>query len=245
MADCNDIDPDLEFAHLNLQQYTQRVIQRVMQKIVDNGEDLNDHFSEKGFKVSNPLYQSPEHLANTSATDRLAYYGALARLTDLFAEAGILETAYDMRQLMDDPALAASISKSLALIKYSDALYGERFWKNKWARQARGTVIFVHPTTKVVSVLSYKLQRGAEVVTGQQKKAGIEETENIIGGVTSIFDDEQQATIDALLEEKAIETFATSKGDGSLSVWTVYTGFAQTVELRHPGLRFGSRQVDP
>jgi arginine repressor len=217
-------NPELEFAHLDLQEY--------VQMLVDSGKNLdeiNDHFGLTGFKISNSLYQSPEALTRVTVAERLAYYGALARLTKLFAEVGIMDHEFGISELMDDDALAASISKSLMLIKYIDALYGERFWKNKWARQARGTVLFIHPITKKVHVLSYKLQRGAEVVTGQQKKAGIEETENIIGGNTGIFDDEQQATMDALIGEKAFETYATSKGDGSLCVWTLYTDFAKLV----------------
>jgi hypothetical protein len=221
-ADAADagVDLDLRFSHLNLREY--------VQMLVDSGADINEHFGIIGFKVSNPLFQKPESLGSLPTSERLRYYGALARLTELFVENGVMERAYTIRELMDDPELAASISKSLMLVKYIDALYGPRFWKNKWARQARGTVLFVHPITKVVSVLSYKLQRGAEVVTGQQKKSGVEETENWSGD-NSIFDAEQVATIEALLDEKPIETFATSKGDGSLCIFSVFAGAAKIV----------------
>lgn len=176
-------------------------------------ERFVDSMGQVGFKVNHPL-------ASASPTD-------LAKLCKLWADATICDP-YTAAQIEADPTLYNSLSQSLFLVKYIDALHGPRFWQNKWARQARGTALFRNPMSGKVSVLSYKLQRGAEVLTGKQKKGGIESTENWTGD-NSIFDDDQIKVIDALMNEKALRTYATSKGDGSLCVFTLFMGQSKAV----------------
>lgn len=173
-----------------------------------------------GFKVTHPLHKK-------EMTDD--YARRMSMLTVSWARAGIIEREYSVDELKSDAGLCESIAQSLFLVKYVDGLNGPHFWQNKWARESRGTVLFRHPITREIIVLSYKLQRGAEVLTGKQKKDGVDETENYNEKSADFFDDDQKKVIHALMNEKALKTYATSKCDGMLVVFTTYTGFAKII----------------
>ena len=182
--------------------------------------DFIENLRWMGFKVTHPLHKK-------EMTDD--YARQMSKLTASWARAGIIERAYSIDELKSDARLCESIARSLFLVKYVDGLNGPRFWQNKWARESRGTVLFRHPITHEITVLSYKLQRGAEVLTGKQKKDGVDETENYNEKSADFFDNDQKKVIHALMNEKALKTFATSKCDGMLVVFTTYTGFAKIV----------------
>lgn len=217
MEEKKEVNPDLVDCDLNLAQY--------VEKHWDS--NFSDTMGKQGFFCKNPI-QLFESKIDTLKNGGDTYFKLLSNFTVLATEKGVMDQTYTASELRNDRKLVESVASCLMTIKYQENSFGERMWRNKWARQARGTILFRHPTTGKVTVLCYKLQRGAEVVTNSQKKSGIEETENWKGN-TEIFDDEQRATIDALLNDKAFETYATSKGDGSLCVFTVYTGFAKDV----------------
>lgn len=120
---------------------------------------------------------------------------------------------------------------SIVTLKYLDHCHGERFWQNKWAIEMRGTVLFVNPETFVPCVLSFKLNRGAEVLTNMVIAKKIE-TQDIIGSKSDILDIEQQDTCNRICSNSDMDAFLTSKGDGSLMVINVY--IANSLHIMKP-----------
>ena len=122
---------------------------------------------------------------------------------------------------------------SIAVVKYMDGRNGNAMWRNRWAKQARGVVLFVNPDiTSDVRVLSYKLPRGAEVKTFLHGKWGVEETQDFAGDAYSHLDDWTIRTCDRLLHGGCIKGHLSFKGDGSLFTLTLARGKA--AELWRP-----------
>jgi Ni2+-binding GTPase involved in maturation of urease and hydrogenase len=110
-------------------------------------------------------------------------------------------------------------SDRMVMIKY---LEHNRLWSEKWNRDARGAVLYLNDNGLIVP-LKWALQRGAEVLTGQQCKAGIV-TQDCDGKDNSQFDLSQQDTIKRLSSKSSIEGVASSKVDGSLFLATCFFG---------------------
>ena len=114
------------------------------------------------------------------------------------------------------------LKTSFVILKYKE-MPGPHYWKNMWAKQCRGTVLFVNPETSEVTCLNYKLPRGAEVMSSYQQKSGITETQDIDESF-SILDDDQIDTCERLVRNEPICGHLSSKGDGSLMTVTLYQG---------------------
>jgi len=166
---------------------------------------------------------------------------------DLY-EASVTSTWYTPEQFYQNGELREKFACSVVLLKYFEQ-FGPRFWKNKWAKEMRGIVLFVNPETSDVRVLSYKLPRGAEVLTGVHTSSGINDTQdiqeedkkdlkdskndskNVSERITKLLDPEQVDTTERLVANQPIKAYLTSKGDGSLLVINCYTGIAKNIML--------------
>lgn len=146
----------------------------------------------------------------------------LATLSIAWVTTGTTKIVRTFDDFMSDAKLYEAYVNSLVIIKYFES-YGARFWQNTWAKEMRGSVLFVNPETLEVKVLSFKLPRGAEVITGMIKKSGID-TQDLRQGKVSILDVEQQDTCERICSGKPIIMDLTSKGDGSLLVINMYSG---------------------
>lgn len=110
------------------------------------------------------------------------------------------------------------VAGTLFLISYRDGLCFE--WSERWCRECRGVVIWMDGDQ--ARVMSRKLQRGAEVLTGTHLRQGVEETQELGAKRHHRFDQCQKYTMDALREENEIHGFLTSKVDGSLLAVNMY-----------------------
>ena len=107
--------------------------------------------------------------------------------------------------------------ESVILIKYLDHC---RYWRAKWARQCRGTAFMLGKNKKWTCIKSL-LQRGCEILTRFHEDDQITTSQDYNLRDTSHLDDEQQDTIDKMLNNKPIDGLLSSKVDGSLLGITV------------------------
>jgi hypothetical protein len=108
-------------------------------------------------------------------------------------------------------------------IKYLDGI--NRNW-NVWGREARGCTLFLCDDGKW-RIIKMLLQRGAEVLTGQQKARGFTSTENVdlkVDGKALHLSSDQRALMEDLLNDRIVNLMATSKKDGSMLVICQWTG---------------------
>lgn len=98
-------------------------------------------------------------------------------------------------------------------IKYIDGI--NFLWRPIWARQCRGVVLYL-TDDGVWIILKFLLQRGAEILTGQLKKAGVTETQDYTDSRLSNFADIQQDTMNRLMNRVEVEGKLSTKVDGSL-----------------------------
>jgi hypothetical protein len=130
--------------------------------------------------------------------------------------------AHAPHELRDD----AEFKDVLFHLKY---LEHNKIW-TPWARGARGTGMMKmrNGHMKMIKML---LQRGAEVLTGQQVKRGFTETENtsVADSSASYLSQELQELIDDLLHNRAVDLVASFKKDGSLLSFARYTGETATI----------------
>jgi hypothetical protein len=157
------------------------------------------------------------------------YCELLSNLSNEWKNNGIVSRSYSLNEFNDDALLREAYSQSIVTLKYFEQ-NGARFWQNVWAKEIRGTVLFINPETLKVDIMSFKLPRGAEAVTGMVKKKGLD-TQDVISSKITILDDEQKDTCDRLCTGKDIRMHLTSKIDGSLCVINVYTGNAISIML--------------
>lgn len=150
----------------------------------------------------------------------------LSKLSILWHRSRICKNYYLDGKFMRDPQLRSRYEFSLVTLKYFEQ-WGARFWQNKWAKEMRGTLVFINPDSTpdkvLIKVMAFKLPRGAEVMTGMHKSSGINETQDIKDKVT-IFDKEQIHTCECLATKSPINLYLTSKGDGSLLAITLFSG---------------------
>lgn len=162
-----------------------------------------------------------------STSEKNEYCSLLSKLSSEWAKSGIISIAHSANEFETQQSLRESYAQSVVTLKYFD-LNGARFWRNCWAKETRGTVLFINPESLDVKILSFKLPRGAEVSTGMTIKKGIE-TQDVKHNKTSILDDEQKDTCAKLCKNMPIRLHLTSKADGSLFVINTYTGSALSI----------------
>ena len=148
----------------------------------------------------------------------------LADLSSRWYRAGVIDREFTPEQLIADEKLRDTMLKSIVTIKYTEG-HGAHYWHNKWAVEARGVVLFINPVTDDVKVLSFKLPRGPEVLTGMVQKNGLE-TQDLVHGRTKILSVESQDTCERLCNTKDLQMHLSFKADGSLCVINCYTGDA-------------------
>ena len=108
---------------------------------------------------------------------------------------------------------------AIAVVRYIDGKNGSSMWRHRWAKQARGTVLFAHPEDlSDVRVLSYKLPRGAEVKSFLHTKWGVEETQDFVGDAYSHLDDWTIKTCDRLMRGGSIRGHLSFKGAAGVSL---------------------------
>jgi hypothetical protein len=169
------------------------------------------HFLELGFIHTNyiglQLKQSNEHFIQ------------LSNLSESWKMNNIIKKSYSAHEFCNDKDLFDKFTSSIVVLKYQEK-FGARYWKNKWAKEMRGTILFVNPESNFVRIISFKLPRGAEVVSGMIKRTGLN-TQDVNEHNIDILDDEQQETCRLLCEDCDFENIKidmTAKGDGSLLV---------------------------
>lgn len=166
--------------------------------------------------------------SSMTASEQLDFCSKLEKLSLSWHTVDYIKTPRTAAEFMQDPGLRESYSNAIVIVKYYEQ-YGARFWQNKWAKEMRGTIIFVNPETLAVTCAT-KLERGAEAVTGMVSKMNLE-TQDVKPGKIKILDEEQKDTCIRLCAGKPIDMHLTSKGDGSLLVITSYTGMFMKIML--------------
>jgi hypothetical protein len=165
---------------------------------------------------------------DTSMTpdEQKVFCANLETLSIKWKEIGYVTRSHTTSEFESDSELRDSWINSIVIVKYFEQ-YGARFWQNKWAKEMRGSVLFVNPETSEIKC-QLKLERGAEVVTGMVSKMGLE-TQDVKPGRIKILDPEQQDTCTKLCSGQDISMHLTSKGDGSLLLITSYSGMMKDV----------------
>ena len=175
-------------------------------------------YLEKGWNKSLP----PE--------DQREFLTKLSKLSEEWKVAGIIDRSFTVDELISDATIRDRMVKSICLYKYNDAVHGARAWQNDWAPEMRGSVLFINPVTGAVKILSYKLPRGPEVLTGLVTKNNLE-TQDVKNGRTKILGDENRDTCERLCTNQEINMHLSFKADGSLCVLNCYTGSALQIML--------------
>ncbi|CAK9105730.1 unnamed protein product [Durusdinium trenchii] len=174
--------------------------------------ELKQWFTEAGFLLSFPLSPKNQTTAEETLLSEQQRKENLVALSQRFREIGVITGSYE---LLDIEANLEKWECCVCLLRYQDR-WGNRYWRNKWAKQARGTVLFINPEDQSdVRCISYKLERGAEVSTRQHREEGIDETQDLKEGRVAIFDDDTIHTCVTLAKGGAITGHLSSKGDGS------------------------------
>lgn len=192
---------------------------------------MTNVFLEKSFKNEDSEQELLEHCEK------------LSLLSKEWNESGIINEFFETDQLTSNEVERFEMSQYVVTLKYFEQ-YGARFWKNVWAKEMRGTNLFTNYKTGDVRLLSYKLPRGAEVVTGMVTKSSFD-TQDVKHGKIKILDDEQIDTCVRLncdlenSDRSSIRLHLTSKADGSLLIVNVYTN--EALKIMVPLVRyFGS-----
>ncbi len=206
----DDTGLDMSLVHMNITELYALLLTRF------NGDksQVRTWFHEAGFKCNFSLWNrdseiSDEYKANMKTWAKVLHDRGIIKSSDV--DITTLETSF-------------------VVIRYHE-LHGNRFWRYRWAKQCRGIVLFVNPITGEVTNMSYKLPRGAEVMTGMHKASGIDDTQDVKNGSVKILDDEQIDTCVRLIENRTINGCLSSKGDGSLFSATLHSGKALDVML--------------
>lgn len=207
----------------------------LMNKFNNNQTMIREYLSSLGFTMSS-------YLMTKNAEKMNALYVKFAKLSNEWYENGIITsnvTVEDFKNNVNN--CMQHYMHSIVMFKYLDHCQGERFWQNKWATEMRGTVMFVNPETFVPVVLSFKLNRGAEVLTRMTIDKKIE-TQDVVGSANDILDDEQRDTCQRICDNMPMDAFLTSKGDGSLLIINIYSG--NSMKIMYPIVsHFGSEYV--
>lgn len=159
-----------------------------------------------------------------SDEERISFCQKLESLSNLWKSNNIVKNNHSSEEFLSNATLREAYSNSIVTLKYVEQ-FGARFWHNVWAKEMRGTVLFVHPETNEVKCISYKLERGAEVMTKMTKM----DTSDIKQRNFDILDQEQQDTCKRLVLGETINIHLTSKADGSLLIINSFIGSAAKI----------------
>ena len=170
--------------------------------------------------------------------DDATFCAQLSQLSITWKDLGVIITSYSASEISSNSQIYEKLRHSIVILKYIDGLQGACFWQNVWAKEMRGTVLFISPNNASVKVLSFKLPRGAEVLTGMVTKNNLE-TQDIKSNKIDMLDEEQRDTCLQLCNGNPINMHLTSKGDGSLMIVNVYTGLALKI-MQPIVMTFGS-----
>lgn len=189
----------------------------LLHKFSGDRNQISDHLRTLGF-----MHNGFFNLDKCSETNDLTNLCIkLVKLSECWKATNYITNSHTIEEFLCDATLREAYRNSIVVVKYIEQ-YGARFWKNKWAREMRGTILFVNPETRKVKS-AIKLCRGTEALTMMVNNIDIE-TQDIKSEKSSILDDEQKDTCKRLCENKPIDIYLTSKGDGSLLVITAYMG---------------------
>ena len=175
-------------------------------------------YLEKSWNKSLPPEEQREFLTKVS------------KLSEAWKAAGIIDRSFTVDELVSDASIRDRILKSVCLYKYNDAVHGAQAWQNDWAPEMRGTVLFINPVSGDIKILSYKLPRGPEVLTGMTTNNNLE-TQDVRNGRITILGAENQDTCERLCTNQEINMHLSFKADGSLCVMNCYTGSALQIML--------------
>ncbi|CAE7642649.1 FEN1, partial [Symbiodinium microadriaticum] len=193
-------------------------------------EKLKEWYKSEGFLCGYPLLPGRKEPMSEedAAASFLEVFGPLA--TRWAAIGLVSEASATSSQIL---ANRDRWGAALVVIRYMDGKNGNCMWRNRWAKQARGTVLFANPEDiSDVRVLNFKLPRGAEVKTFLHTERGVSETQDFVGNAYNHLDDWTIKTCDCLRMGGKIRGHLSFKGDGSLMTFTLVTGSA--AELWQP-----------
>lgn len=178
-----------------------------------------DHLYAQLDMITEPMTRIVEVKINTDDMDIIQYFNHMYK-THGFDTACSMIT--EQRYMVHPPSQfrGTELEKEFVRIVY---LESNRDWRKKWARQARGVILYKTDEDLWIPV-KYHLQRGAESLTGMHVRHGVSETQDMTIKGIDIFDDIQQDTMNKLLTETPISASLSFKVDGSLLGVTVYRG---------------------
>jgi len=190
---------------------------------------VKEWYKSEGFSCGYPLL--PRHKQQLSEEEAAArFLEVFGPLAAHWAAIGLVSEAFatSSQILANRDRWGAAV----AVIRYHDGQNGNCMWRNRWAKQARGTVLFANPEDmRDVRVLSFKLPRGAEVKTFLHTERGVAETQDFVGNAYDHLDDWTIKTCDCLRMGGKIRGHLSFKGDGSLMTFTLATGRAAQLWL--------------
>lgn len=100
-----------------------------------------------------------------------------------------------------------------------------QLWIPPWAREGRGTILFLSKQSNRWEILKYNFPRGAEVLTQIHTDAGVNCTDDVSTTNFQMFDKNQQDFMNRLLNPAAtLNAVASNKVDGMLLCISLYTG---------------------
>uniref|UniRef100_A0A7S3Z8R0 SAP domain-containing protein n=1 Tax=Lotharella globosa TaxID=91324 RepID=A0A7S3Z8R0_9EUKA len=201
------IDPHLQ--NLNVVEHYATILSQYK----NDPAKVAEHFDKISFRVIYPFRLEDNKQAEKK------HWGNLRMLATGLNQRGILKKPIGLKDSdFADKQLRDRFESCFVVLRYKER-HGARFWQNKWAKEMRGTVVFVHPETSKVSILGFKLPRGAEMSDIRKAKK------------RDIYDQEQVDTLDRVTKGKPIKLHLSSKADGCLLVISAYEGKAKDIML--------------
>lgn len=163
-----------------------------------------------------------------------SFIHSISAMAKILFDLKVISKTYTFDDLKNDRIMLDRFINMIVILKYQDGKNGPQFWKNTWALQIRGTCLFIHPETLVVSVLSYKLPRGAEMLSRDASSSGKNIKSQDFDGDESIFDAEQidtQTKLTSASDDTPFDGYLTSKVDGMLAMISCFKGMLKNVMI--------------
>lgn len=160
-------------------------------------------------------------------------FNKLANMSEYWFNKKIVTKKYSVSDFEENKDLCTTrYSTSIVMLRYMEPFNGHIFWKNLWAREMRGTVLFIHPETLNIMVLSYKLPRGSNLSYDGLDLDKLKNHKDFYNYSVDFLDSEQQDTYDRITNNKDIDIYLSSKADGTLLSLNVYSG--DSVHIMYP-----------
>eukprot|EP00835_Amoeboradix_gromovi_P001422 NODE_64_length_24072_cov_0.332541.p3 type:complete len:1056 gc:universal NODE_64_length_24072_cov_0.332541:10187-13354(+) len=164
-----------------------------------------------------PMFKVIKQLINNQSANGSLYgfdidlVELVNRLYSKFNFKFIIEFFQGLNIMASQPLKDTEYGEKVIVIKYKENC---RFWKAKWARQARGAVLILHGNRWYC--IKSLLQRGAEVLTGIHQVHGVSDSQDYHIGKYDHLDSNQQDTIVKFMNKQPIQGILSCKIDGSL-----------------------------